>query len=79
MHLTYILFKNMQSPKNVIAIDQEKAFNRLEHNYIISALKKMNSQNFLKLINLNTVLYGQVNGTLLKQRNVKRSSINRTK
>ena len=60
-----------------IAIDQEKAFDRLEHNYIISVFKKYKFPNlfikFLQLINLNTYSYIQVNGMLSNKINIKRS------
>ena len=61
----------------LISIDQEKAFDRVEHNYLIKVLQKYNfPENFIKFIKI--IIYDikskvLVNGSFTKEINIKRS------
>lgn len=61
----------------LISIDQEKAFDRVEHNYLIKVLKKYNFPknfiNFIKIINYDIKSKVQVNGSFTKEIKIKRS------
>ena len=61
----------------IISIDQEKAFDRVEHNYLIKVLQKYNfPENFIKFIktiNFDIKSKVLVNGSFTKEININRS------
>ena len=76
-------YKECAKSENVkalfVAVDQEKAFDGLERNYVVSVFKKYKFPNlfikFLQLINLNTYMYSyiRVNGVLSNGINIQGS------
>ena len=61
----------------IISLDQEKAFNRVEHNYLFKILEKFNFPdnfiNFIKIIYKNIKSKIQINGTFTETFDIERS------